>query len=138
MVTTDPTGATKSSTSAPVRLAWAVLGTLLLIWDVFEAVKHAGWVIPAAVLGAALPELARLAGLGQAHGPGQLPPRAVPLYNLLHRPLIPFAIMLVFSFLGDSPDDIAAPFTFGMSWLTTIALARALGYGLRTPDGRPR
>ncbi|MFC3575151.1 hypothetical protein ACFOZ0_18090 [Streptomyces yaanensis] len=138
MVTIEPTGATKRARSVPIRVAWGVLGTLLLVWDVFEAAKHAGWVIPAAVLGAALPELARLAGLGQAHEPGRLPPRAVPLYNLLHRPLPPFAIMVVFSFLGDSPDDIAAPFTFGMSWLTVIALGRALGYGLRAPDGSLR
>jgi hypothetical protein len=138
MVTIDPTSPSKSSTSVPIRLTWGVWGVLLLAWDVFEAVKHTGWVIPAAVVGAALPGLSRLMGLGQAHQPGQLPPRAVPLYNFLHRPLPPFAIMLIFSFLGDSPEDIAAPFTFGMSWLTTVALGRALGYGLRRPDGRLR
>ncbi|WP_432171964.1 hypothetical protein [Streptomyces sp. 1222.5] len=138
MVTTEPDGATRSSTSTVVRVVWGVVGILLLAWDVFEAVKHAGWVYPAAVLGLVLPELPRLAGLGQRQAPGRLAPRAVPLYNLLNRPLIPFAIMVVFSFLGDSPDDIAAPFTFGMSWLTTIALTRALGQGLRTPDGRLR
>lgn len=58
--------------------------------------------------------------------------------NLLHRAAIPFAITVDFSFLGDSPDDIAAPFTFGVSCLTAIALSRAPGYGLRTPDGRLR
>jgi hypothetical protein len=95
-------------------------------------------VYPSATLGLVLPGLPRLAGLAQRHGPDRLPPRAVPLHNLLNRPLIPFAIMVVFSLLGNSPDDIAAHFTFGMSWLTAIALTRALGQGPRTPDGRLR
>ncbi|MGW0826305.1 hypothetical protein [Streptomyces sp. NPDC002845] len=138
MATTESTGATRSSTPLQLRLAWGALGALLLLWDVFEMVKHMGWVIPAAVLGAVLPFVARSAGLGQAHEPGQLAPRAVPLHNLLNRAVIPFSIMVVFSFLGDRPEDIAAPFTFGMSWLTTIALARALGFGLRTSDGWQR
>ncbi|MFI2378452.1 DUF4260 family protein [Streptomyces sp. NPDC018964] len=138
MARTEPTGATRSSTPASLRAVWGVLGAFLLVWDVFEVVKHTGWVIPAAALGAVLPDLSRLAGLGQATRPGQLAPRAVPLYNLLHRAVIPFAIMIVFSFLGDGPEDIAAPFTFAMSWLTNIAIARALGFGLRTPDGWQR
>lgn len=138
MASTEPTGTARSSTPAPLRVAWGVLGVLLLAWDVFEVVKHTGWVIPAAALGAVLPDVPRLAGLGRATAPGQLAPRAVPLYNLLHRAVIPFAIMVVFSFLGDGPEDIAAPFTFGMSWLTNIAIARALGFGLRTPDGLHR
>ena len=138
MVTTDSTSPSKSSTSLPIRLTWGGVGALLLAWDVFEAVKHTGWVIPAAVAGAAVPALSHLAGLGQAHEPGQLPPKAVPLYNLFHRALPPFAIMVVLSFLGDSAEDVAAPFTFGMSWLTTVAIGRALGHGLRGPDGRPR
>lgn len=138
MVMTESTGATRSSTPLPLRTAWGVLGGSLLLWDVFEVLKHMGWVIPGAALGAALPFAARLAAVGQAHGQGQLAPRAVPLHNLLNRAVIPFAIMVVFSFLGDAPEDIAAPFTFGMSWLTGIAIARALGFGLRTPDGWQR
>lgn len=138
MVMTESAGATRSSTPAPLRFAWGALGGLLLLWDVFEVLKHQGWVIPAAALGAVLPGLARLSGLGRAEEPGRLAPRAVPLHNLMNRAVIPFAIMVVFSFLGDRPEDIAAPFTFGMSWLTTIAVARALGFGLRTPDGWQR
>jgi hypothetical protein len=138
MVMTESTGATRSSTPLPLRVAWGVLAAFLLLWDAFEVLKHMGWVIPGAILGAALPFLARSAGVGRAHEPGQLAPRAVPLHNLLNRAVIPFAIMVVFSFLGDRPEDIAAPFTFGMSWLTSIAFARALGFGLRTPDGWQR
>ncbi|MER5772447.1 hypothetical protein [Streptomyces sp. NPDC001985] len=138
MVMTEPAGATRSSTPGSQRALWGALGALLLAWDIFEVVKHQGWVIPAAAAGAVLPELSRLAGLGERHAPGQLPARAVPLFNLLHRALPPFGIMVLFSFLGDAPEDIAAPFTFGMAWLTTIALSRALGFGLRTPEGWQR
>ncbi|MEO3977545.1 hypothetical protein [Streptomyces sp. CAU 1734] len=136
---TETTRAPKSPASTGTRFAWGVLGALLLIWDVFEVVKHQGWVIPAALLGAALPELARLTGLGGRSAPGRIPGGAVPPHNLLNRPLIPLAIMIVFTFLGNRPEDIAAPFTFGMSWLTSIALLRAAGRGgLRAPDGTLR
>ncbi|MFJ7047684.1 hypothetical protein ACIQVC_30395 [Streptomyces sp. NPDC101112] len=138
MVMTESTGATRSSTPLPLRVAWGVLAAFLLLWDVFEVVKHMGWVIPGAALGSVLPFLARLTGLGRTPEPGRLAPRAVPLHNLLNLALIPFGIMVLFTFLGDAPEDIAAPFTFGMSWLTSIAFARALGFGLRTPEGWQR
>lgn len=128
MTTTDAadadSGGRRGSAPVPVRLAWGVLGVLLLAWSVFEVIKHMGWVIPAALLGAALPVLSRL-----------LRPRAVPLHNLLNRAVLPFAVMVASSFLGDAPEDIAAPFTFGMAWLTGIAVARAVGVGGR-PVGR--
>ncbi|PIM73194.1 hypothetical protein CTU88_05190 [Streptomyces sp. JV178] len=138
MVMTESTGATRSSTPLPLRVAWGVLAAFLLLWDVFEVVKHMGWVIPGAALGSVLPFLPRLTGLGRTPEPGRLAPRAVPLHNLLNLALIPFGIMVLFTFLGDAPEDIAAPFTFGMSWLTSIAFARALGFGLRTPEGWQR
>ncbi|GLF95636.1 hypothetical protein [Streptomyces yaizuensis] len=138
MVMTEPAGATRSSTSGGVRVAWGTLGAFLLAWDIFEVAKHQGWVIPAALVGAALPLLPRLAGLGRAGRPGRLPAGLVPAHNLLNRAPIPFAVMVVFSFLGDRPEDIAAPFTFGMSWLTAIALGRAAGFGLCTREGWQR
>ncbi|EDY53208.1 hypothetical protein [Streptomyces clavuligerus] len=135
---TEESGAVRSSASPGVRFAWGTLGALLLAWDIFEVLKHQGWVIPSALVGAALPLLPRLLGRAGEHGPGQLPAAAVPLHNLLNRAPIPFAVMVVFSFLGDKPEDIAAPFTFGMAWLTTIALGRAAGFGLRTREGWQR
>ncbi|MER6917177.1 hypothetical protein ABT354_36515 [Streptomyces sp. NPDC000594] len=134
---TEPTGATRSSTSGGVRLAWGALGTFLLAWDVFEMAKHQGWVIPGALVGAALPLLPRLVGRGRAEA-GRLPSGLVPAHNLLNRAAIPFGIMVVFTFLGDKPEDIAAPFTFGMAWLTGVALSRAAGFGLATPEGWQR
>ncbi|MFE5098271.1 hypothetical protein ACFRCI_50870 [Streptomyces sp. NPDC056638] len=40
--------------------------------------------------------------------------------------------MAVCSAVPGPSDNTAAPFTFGMAWLTHIALRRAQGYGLRS------
>ncbi|MFC9431750.1 DUF4260 family protein [Streptomyces sp. NPDC056987] len=135
-------GATRSSASPRVRAAWAALFVLLLIFSVFEATKYGGWVIVAALAGAVAPDLSFLAGLAgpHQHGPhehGRLPRRAVPVYNLLHRPL--FAVVLMFTCLIPESPAVAVPlFNFGLAWLVHIAADRALGYGLRAADGRQR
>ncbi|WP_326700503.1 DUF4260 domain-containing protein [Streptomyces sp. NBC_01754] len=131
-------GATRSSASRPVRAAWGLLGAFLLVWVVFEAVKHGGWVIPLAVLGLVVPDLSFFAGASGEHRPGQLPRGTVAVYNLVHRPLVPLVLMVPPAALADGPGDNAAPFTFGLAWLTHIALDRAMGYGLRTADGWQR
>jgi hypothetical protein len=100
------------------RFGWGLLGLLLLAWTVFEAAKHTGLTIPAAVLGLLVPLLARLA-----------PGSAVVRFALL-RIWIPLAVMVVCSVVPGSSDTTAAPFTFGMAWLTHLALAHALGHEL--------
>ena len=78
-----------------------------------------------------LPDLAFLAGIGQQHLPRQLPPRAVPLYNLLHHPVVPL-VLLAITWLG----LLALPWLVGgFAWLAHIGLDRAMGYGVRTRDG---
>ena len=132
------TGPTRSSTSRPVRLAWALLAAFLLVWVVFEAVKHAGWVIPLAVLGFIAPDLSFFVGASGPHQQGQLPRGTVGAYNLVHRPIVPVVLMTIPALLADGPGDNAAPFTFGLAWMLHIALDRSLGYGLRTADGWQR
>src|SRR3954470_16341825 len=122
--------------SVTVRVAWGVAATALLAATVFEAAKHGGATIPLAVLGGLGPDLAFLAGAGQPHAPGQLPPRAVPLYNLVHRPWLPLAAMIGSAFLGQ--PAAAGLFTLGSAWLTHVALDRVSGYGLRSADGSRR
>jgi hypothetical protein len=131
-------GAIRSSTSRPVRVAWGLLAAFLAVWTVFEAVKHAGWVIPLALLGLIGPDLSFFVGASGPHQHGQLPRGTVPVYNLLHRPLAPLAVMTVSALLSDGPGDNAAPFTFGLAWMLHIALDRSLGYGLRTAEGWQR
>ncbi|MFF1698399.1 DUF4260 family protein [Streptomyces sp. NPDC058257] len=130
--------ATRSSTSVAVRTAWALLGVFLLVWVVFEMVKHTGWVIPLGLLGFVAPDLSFFVGASGPHQHGQLPRATVGAYNLVHRPAGPLALMTVVALLADGPGQNAAPFTFGLAWLLHIALDRALGYGLRTADGRQR
>ncbi|MER6528559.1 DUF4260 family protein [Streptomyces sp. NPDC001508] len=130
-------GAPRSPASPQVRVAWGVLAALLLIWLVFETAKYGGWVIVAALAGVVVPDLSFLAGLTGPHEHGRMPRRAVPLYNLLHRPVVAVVVML--ACLVPDSSDIAVPlFNLGLAWLVHIAADRALGFGLRAADGRLR
>jgi hypothetical protein len=86
------------------------------------------------VVFALAPDLSFLAGAGQSAAPGQLPKNAVPVYNLVHRPLLPIAMMTAASVGLVSEFWLAA----GLSWLTHIAADRAVGFGLRTAEGWQR
>ena len=81
-----------------------------------------------------LPDVALLAAAGARHAPGQLPARAVPLYNLLHHPAVPAVLLLagVVGLLG------SYWLVAGLAWAAHIAVDRGVGYGLRTRDGWQR
>jgi hypothetical protein len=66
------------------QLAYGMLAVTLLAVIGFEVVEHATgyWQLAAFGLG---PDLALLLGAGGGLARGQLHPRAVPLYNALHR-----------------------------------------------------
>ena len=81
-----------------------------------------------------LPDLGMLPGIGQPHGKRQLPARAVPFYNALHQPVVPGAMLALVLIAGAGPVWIVA----ALGWLAHIAIDRAVGYGLRTPDGWQR
>jgi len=64
-------------------VAYAVLALALLVVVVVKAIEHgAGWQLAAGALG---PDVALFIGIGSGLEKGQLHPRAVRLYNLLHR-----------------------------------------------------
>lgn len=129
-------GASRSSTPRPVRVAWGVLAVFLLLWVILEAVKHGGWSIVAAIAGVIAPDLSFFAGSGP-HEHGQLPRGAVPVYNLVHRPIV--AVVLMLACLLPTGPAVAVPlFTFGLAWMQHIASDRAFGYGLRAADGWQR
>ncbi|MEV5986213.1 DUF4260 family protein [Streptomyces sp. NPDC052051] len=130
-------GAVRSSASRQVRVAWGLLSAFLLIWVVFEAVKYGGWAIVAAIAGVIAPDLSFFAGGKGPHQHGQLPRRAVPFYNLLHRISVALAVMLTCLIPGASAASVPL-FTFGLAWTQHITSDRALGFGLRTPDGWQR
>lgn len=90
-----------------------------------------GWQLAAFALG---PDLALLAGAGRGLTKGQLHPRAVPLYNALHRLHGPVALTAL-AVAGLVP---AGYLVGALAWAAHIAMDRAVGYGLRTPDGHQR
>ena len=120
--------------SSPTRrLAYATLAALLLAAIVLETVKHGTgyWQLAAFGLG---PDVALCFGAGSGLVKGQLQPRAVGLYNLLHRFWGPVAL-LTLAGVGLLPLGF---FIGALAWAFHIALDRAVGYGLRTRDGFQR
>jgi Domain of unknown function (DUF4260) len=114
------------------RLGYLLLGLVLTALAIFEVVAN-GVGLWQLLVFAVLPDIALLLGMGGSNlERGQLHPRAVPLYNALHRfggPLL----------LGGSA------FWFGRAWLVAalawgahIGFDRALGYGLRDRSGFQR
>jgi hypothetical protein len=133
------------------RLVWLAFGAALIGFAIYEVVVHDLGPLPIVAF-ALLPDLTFLAGAGQPHRPGQLPPRAVPLYNLAHRPVIPallivatLVVLVAIRLPASTPEDFEAArhvpliaYVAGLTWLAHIALDRAFGFGLRTPDGWQR
>lgn len=119
--------------SAARRTAYAALATLLLAAIVVEAIKHGTgyWQIAAFGLG---PDLALFLGAGTGLAKGQLHPRAVGAYNLLHRFQGPLGVLALSAF-GVLPLGFAIG---ALAWAFHVALDRAIGYGLRTRDGFQR
>lgn len=129
--------ATSTAIRTARRVAWSAGALFWTAFAVLEGVNH-GWL--AALFAVAFfiaPDLTFLTGLRDAHKVerGQLPPRAVPFYNGAHRALVPFALMIAYTFA-----PIAWPPIFAglCGWMAHIAFDRAFGYGLRTKDGFQR
>lgn len=115
------------------RPAYALLAASLLAAVVAAVAQGRAdwWMAVAFGLG---PDIAMLFGAGTGLEKGQLHPRAVPLYNLLHRFWGPAALTLVAATGLISPSF----FVGALAWAFHIALDRSVGYDLRTPDGFQR
>jgi hypothetical protein len=117
------------------RVAYGVGAVVLLVSSiaVFVNVDAGWWVFPVFALG---PDLAFLAGIGQMGSleRGQMPARAVPLYNALHRIWGPLVLGLLAA-AGLLPPALLVG---ALVWGFHIFFDRALGYGLRTRDGYQR
>jgi hypothetical protein len=115
------------------RLAYATLGAVLLVAIVLETARHGTGYWQLAVFGLG-PDVALFLGAGSGLAKGQLHPRAVGLYNLLHR----FWGPLVLAALASSGLIPFGYFIGALAWALHISLDRAVGYGLRTRDGFQR
>lgn len=113
------------------RVGYGVLTALFLAAAAYElATDGAGW-WQFFAFGAA-PDLALFLGAGRHLEKGQLHPRAVPVYNALHRYWGPVALAALSIVL--EPGYLVG----ALAWATHISLDRCVGYGLRTPDGFQR
>ena len=115
------------------RLAYAAAaaGVLTAIVVVIATQDTGYWQLAVFGLG---PDVALLAGVGGGLAKGQLHPRAVPLYNALHRFWGPLALLVLVALAGLPAGYLVG----GLAWTFHIALDRAVGYGLRTRDGFQR
>jgi hypothetical protein len=114
------------------RIAYAAAGFIAAGVAIAVVVtQHATW-WPLVVFAIA-PDLSFLASMSGGLDRGQLAPRAVPIYNAVHRYWAP-AALVVSSFLLSSPVWLAA----GLAWVAHISFDRSLGFGLRTPEGFQR
>ena len=115
------------------RVGYAVLAAALiaLIVLVYARETVGWWPVVAFGLG---PDLPLLLGAGRGLERGQLHPRAVPLYNLVHRFWGPVALGVI-ALAASLP---AAWLVGALAWATHIAVDRAVGYSLRTRDGFQR
>jgi hypothetical protein len=113
-----------------LRHLWLVPGLgVALVANAQAGTLHVG-LVPLLVFGI-VPHLTVLVGIGQPHARGQLAPRAVPLFNAMHHPAAPLAV------LGLAVAGVLPPFWLvgALAWLSHIVVDRGFGDGLRTADG---
>src|SRR6476619_3251757 len=107
------------------RAAYGLLAAALLAAAIAAVIANgSGWWIFTAFIIA--PDLAVLLGMGSGLEKGRLHPRAIPLYNALHR-LAGAAVAL-------GPGALIG----ALAWALHITFDRSIGYGMRTRDGFQR
>jgi len=99
--------------------------TLIVVWDA------AWWQTVAFALG---PDLAVLYGIAPGHARGQLHPRAMWLYNTLHRFWGPLALGIAALTAGLPLGYVAGAIAWGLH----VTFDRAIGLRPRSPDGFQR
>jgi hypothetical protein len=127
------TAQTLSLPRQSTRIASAFVATLLIGALVYESVRHGADYRQIVAFGLA-PDIALFLGVGRGLAKGQLHPRAVGLYNLVHRIWGPLALATLVAVAVVPPSFIIG----AMAWAFHIALDRSVGYGLRGRDGFQR
>lgn len=115
------------------RVMYGILAAALLV-TILRLLIGSGVDWWPAVAFAVGPDLAVLYGIAPGQARGQLHPRAVPLHNALHRFWGPLALIIVVVAAGLPRSWLAA----GLAWAFHVALDRAIGLRLRSPDGFQR
>ena len=126
-------------TRTPARIGWGLVAAFFVLFLVTELTvsPHAQEnrsLIWSPILFGLLPDVALLTGIGSNLDRGQLHPRAVRLYNLLHAWWLGPMLMLGGGLLAPhSPLWLG-----GLAWMSHIGIDRTLGFGPRDPTGRQR
>jgi hypothetical protein len=115
------------------RLAYAVTALALITAVVFETRQQDTGLWQAFAFGFG-PDLALFLGVGAGLDRGQIHPRAVPAYNLVHMYYLPVALAIAAA-VGLVPLGY---FVGALAWAFHISLDRTVGYRLRSLDGRQR
>jgi hypothetical protein len=121
-------------TDRPRRLAlrhlWIVPGLGIALVASAQSGSFGVGLVPLLVFGIA-PHMTALLAIGQPHARGQLAPRAVPLFNAMHQPVVPLAV------LGLAAAGLLSPFWLvgALAWLGHIVVDWGFDKGLRTRDG---
>jgi hypothetical protein len=123
-----PTHRSVACLGTPGRTIYLLLGGGLTAFALVEMIRYGGatWFALAFFI---LPDVALIYGADRTLAPGQLHPRAVRFYNIVHSFWIPVVLMLAGLWL---PPLV---FTAGAAWAAHIAWDRGLGFGLRTRKG---
>ncbi|MDP9325184.1 MAG: DUF4260 family protein [Candidatus Dormibacteraeota bacterium] len=118
-----------------LRVAYAVAAVVLII----AAVQQGGvgsWQFWAFLV---MPDIALLVGASKGLERGQLHPRAVLLYNTLHRLLAPAGLAVLVLAAAPAWEARATPWLIAAAaWAAHICIDRSLGFGLRDRDGFQR
>ena len=112
------------------RHLWIIPGLAIAIYANGLASENGLGLVPLLLFGI-LPKLPFFLGIGQPTVAGQLPPRAVMGWNVMHHPVTP-TLLLGATLIGLLPLFWTVG---GLAWLSHIVIDWGLGDGLRSPDG---
>jgi hypothetical protein len=112
------------------RHLWLVPGLAVAVYASTQAQLFGIGIVPLLVF-TIVPDVPRLLGVGQPHAHGQMPARALPLFNLLHHPVPPL-VLLAMAATGILPPVWLVG---SIAWVGHLVIGLAIGDRLRTGDG---
>ncbi|WP_053383833.1 DUF4260 family protein [Leucobacter celer] len=119
-----------------MRVSWGMSALVWFAVIVLCCVFWGWWASLVAVIFGLFPDVALI---GAFAGEGRLKPSRVRLYNTLHTMTYPIVLLvvglIVFLTTGALDGGFWPIALAGVAWFVHIAADRALGFGLRAPDG---
>jgi deazaflavin-dependent oxidoreductase (nitroreductase family) len=130
---TSPTADARPPRRLALRHLWIVVGLGVALFANAQSTTYGAGLAPLLLFGI-VPHLPALAGIGRQLGRGQLAPRAVPLFNAMHQPVLPLAVAGLAATGGLSSFWLVG----ALAWLSHIVVDWGFAKGLRTRDGYVR